>query len=90
MALEQQAQLALHAASGPQNVSGTPVTTTVPTRQREIKRLFRDVEKALEHAPCLGEMYTLLTEWRQLQQVSAYKRACGSPILNACVALHSA
>ena len=70
-ALEEQAQLALSAANGAQNAPGTPTTTTVPTRQREIKRLFRAVEKELEHAPCVREIYNLLSEWRQLQQVSS-------------------
>lgn len=72
-ALEEQAQLALSAVNGSEvhNPPGAPVTTTAPTRQREIKRLFRAVEKELEHAPCIREFYTLLAEWRQLQNVSS-------------------
>lgn len=70
-ALEEQAQLALRAVNSSPKASGTPVTTTMPTRQREIQRLFGVVENELASAAGISDAYPLLAEWRQLQQVSS-------------------
>ncbi|KZT72198.1 hypothetical protein DAEQUDRAFT_723389 [Daedalea quercina L-15889] len=67
-ALEEQAQLAARAVYGTPKAASAQVTEAVPTRQREIKRLFRVVEKELAAAECIGVTHPLLSEWQELQQ----------------------
>ncbi|KAH9839389.1 uncharacterized protein C8Q71DRAFT_749237 [Rhodofomes roseus] len=67
-ALEEQGQLASRAVYGTHQTVDAPVPAAVPTRQREIKRLFRVVEKELAATPCVGVTHPLYAEWKELQQ----------------------
>ncbi|KAH9935613.1 uncharacterized protein B0H18DRAFT_951105 [Fomitopsis serialis] len=67
-ALEEQAQLAARAVYAAPKPATAPVSAAVPTRQREIKRLFRAIDKELASADCIGVQHPLFAEWQELQQ----------------------